>query len=175
MFIFSWSCCTVITTAHSWPMSLAGEIYFNCRNCLQTGYGPFELNRMSGFQLTVKLTKSDYSESFHVMVCKDACNGCSIQHAPHQLYSFGRPYNIIVNYLASSCPVLHCQVLKITAMYCRCPLCRISSAVQIWCRPVHTCLVVMQALSRQSHLKPHCQTYTSNLAMALSSHPCATL
>ena len=41
---------------------LQDEIYFNCHNCSQTGYRPFELNKTSGFQLTIRHTNSDYSE-----------------------------------------------------------------------------------------------------------------
>ncbi len=48
------------------------EIYFNCQNCSQIGYGPFELNKTSGFQLTVRHAKSDYSELCHVLLCKAA-------------------------------------------------------------------------------------------------------
>ncbi len=140
---------------------LQHENYFNCQNCSQIGYGPFELNKTSGFQLIVRHTKSGYGESCHIILCKAAYNGCSVQHAPHQLYSFGRV-------------TLPCAALP-SEMYCRHPFGQASSAVQIWCKPIYTCLVDMQALFRQFHLKPHCQTYRSNLAMNLLSHPNATL
>jgi len=140
---------------------LQHENYFNCQNCSQIGYGPFELNKTSGFQLIVRHTKSGYGESCHIILCKAAYNGCSVQHAPHQLYSFGRV-------------TLPCAALP-SEMYCRHPFGQASSAVQIWCKPIYTCLVDMQALFRQFHLKPHCQTYRSNLAMILLSHPSATL
>ena len=82
------------------------EIYFNCQNCSQIGYGPFELNKTSGFQLTVRHTKSDYSKSRCALHCKAACVGCSVQHAPYELFSFGR--GCLAS--CSSCLVLHCQV-----------------------------------------------------------------
>ncbi len=59
-------------------------------------------------------------------------------------------------------------------MYCRFPFRHAKSAVQVWCKPIYTCLADMQALW-QFHLEPHCQTYRSNLAMILSSHPSAIL
>ena len=75
---------------------------------------------------------------------------------------------------------LPCQLqqLPCTALpgetYCRCLFRHTRSAVQIWSKPIYTCLVDMQALW-QFHLKPPCQTYRSNLAMILSSHPSTTL
>ena len=85
---------------------LQDEIYFNCQNCSQIGYGPFELNKALGFQLTIRHTKSDYSKACCAIHCKAACIGCSVQHASHKPFSFGR------GCLASccNCLVLHCQV-----------------------------------------------------------------
>ena len=50
----------------SFLMHCQDEVFFSCQNCSQNGYRPFELNKTSGFELTVRRTNSDYSE----------CSGC---------------------------------------------------------------------------------------------------
>jgi hypothetical protein len=89
--------------------------------------------------------------------------------------------SVLYSMLHTACTVfgIPCQGLPCTAssseLYCRRPCGHTSSAMQIWCKPIYTCLVDMHALFQQFHLKPHCQTYRSNLAMILLSHPSATL